>query len=159
VAEAEAEAARLRANYELLQAGTRSEDLAEAQARVAECKARLREIEANLSEAVLRAPDSALIEVLAVRKGDVVAPNQAVVRALRADDLWVKAFVPETQLGKLRLRQAVEVTCDCYPGERFSGAVVQIASVSEFTPRNVQSADERRHQVFAVKVRVADPAG
>jgi len=51
------------------------------------------------------------------------------------------------------------VTIDSHPGVQFQGTVVQIASVSEFTPRNVQSIDERRNQVFAVKVRVADPQG
>jgi hypothetical protein len=53
----------------------------------------------------------------------------------------------------------VEVTCDSYPGRRFGGAVVHVASVGEFTPRNIQSADERRHQVFAIKVRVAGSQG
>jgi multidrug resistance efflux pump len=97
--------------------------------------------------------------VLGVRKGDVVAPNQAIVRVLRADDLWVKAYVPETELGRVRLGQAVDVGVDGYPGRRFAGTVEQIASESEFMPRNVQSADERRSQVFGVKVRVANPDG
>jgi multidrug efflux pump subunit AcrA (membrane-fusion protein) len=78
---------------------------------------------------------------------------------LRADDLWVKVYVPETELGKVRLHQEVEVTIDSYPGRTFAGTVVQVASASEFTPRNVQSADERRHQVFGIKVRVPDPQG
>jgi multidrug resistance efflux pump len=62
-------------------------------------------------------------------------------------------------LGKVHLGEDVEVTIDSYPGKRFAGKVIQIASASEFTPRNVQSADERKHQVFAVKVRVDDPQG
>jgi multidrug resistance efflux pump len=81
------------------------------------------------------------------------------VVALRADDLWVKVFVPATELGRLKLGQGVEVGVDSHPGRLFAGEVIQIADVSEFTPRNVQSLDERRHQVFAVKVRVADPEG
>jgi multidrug resistance efflux pump len=113
----------------------------------------------NLEEAVVRVPEPAVVEVLPVRKGDTVGPNQPVVRVLRDEDLWVKVFVPETLLGKVRLNQAVEVTIDSHPGERFAGTVVYIASASEFTPRNVQSADERRHQVFAIKVRIDDPRG
>jgi multidrug resistance efflux pump len=159
VAEAAAEVARRRALYDLLLAGTRPEEVAAAEARVAELVAHLREMDVKLREAVVLAPEAVLVEVVAVRPGDAVAPNQPVVRALRADDLWVKAYVPETELGKVRLNQPVEVTCDAYPGHRFAGAVVHIASVSEFTPRNVQSADERRHQVFGIKVRVADPQG
>jgi multidrug resistance efflux pump len=159
VAEARAELARAEANAALLRAGTRSEDLAAAAARVEELRARLREVEANLREAVVTAPEAAVVEVLAVRPGDVVAANQPVARVLRADDLWVKAYVPETLLGRVRLNQAVEVTVDSHPGRRFAGTVRWIASESEFTPRNVQSADERHHQVFALKVRVADPDG
>ena len=63
------------------------------------------------------------------------------------------------ELGKVRLNQVVDVRVDSYPNKRFRGTVIQVASISEFTPRNVQSADERRHQVFAIKVRVADPEG
>ena len=101
-----------------------------------------------------------------VGRGEVfglLGPNGSgkttLIRALRADDLWVKAFVPATELGRLRVGQAVEVAVDSHPGRRFGGEIRFIANVSEFTPRNVQSADERRHQVFAVKVRVADPEG
>src|SRR5262249_61645297 len=78
---------------------------------------------------------------------------------LRTDDLWVKIFVPETDLGLVLLGQSAEVTVDSHPGERFPGRVVQIAHESEFTPRNIQSLDERRHQVFSAKVRVDEPRG
>src|SRR5262249_8595204 len=103
-------------------------------------------------------PELAVVEVLAVRKGDLVPPNQPILRILHSEDLWVKVYVPETELGKVRLGQKVEVTIDSYPGKQFPGQVIQIASESEFTPRNVQSVDDRRHQVFAVKVAVPQPA-
>jgi multidrug efflux pump subunit AcrA (membrane-fusion protein) len=147
------------ANYELLKIGTRPEDIAMADARVVQARARYSELQANLDEAIVRAPERVVVEVLAVRKGDLVPANQPVVRVLRADDLWVKVYVPETELGKVRLNQEVEVTIDSYPGRRFSGTIMQIASESEFTPRNIQSVDERRHQVFGIKVRVPNPEG
>lgn len=159
VAQAEAEVTRAKAQKEAVRAPARSEDVAEASARVAELAARVRELDAHLAEAVVKAPEAAVVEVLAVRPGDILAPNQPVARVLRADDLWVKAYVPATELGKVRLNQAVEVTIDSHPGTRFHGTVVQIATVSEFTPRNVQSVEERANQVFAVKVRVADAQG
>jgi multidrug resistance efflux pump len=157
--EAAADLDKAKANYELLRQGTRSEEIAAAEAKVAELRGRVEELKVNLKEAVVLAPEPAVVEVLAVRKGDVVAPNQSVLRMLRADDLWVKIYVPETELGKVRLHQNVTVTIDSYPDRRFDGEVIQIASSSEYTPRNVQSADERKYQVFAVKVRVADPQG
>ena len=67
--------------------------------------------------------------------------------------------MPETDLGKVRLGQTVQVTIDSHPGERFSGKVVLIGSESEFTPRNVQSVDDRRHQVFGLRVKIDDPRG
>jgi multidrug resistance efflux pump len=157
--EAAAELKRTRANALQLHNGNRSEDIDEAAAALAEARGKLHEVEAQLREAVVRAPERAVVEVLAVRKGDVVTPNQILVRVLRADDLWVKIYVPETDLGRVRLGQEVEVRIDGYPGKRFAGTVEQIAGESEFTPRNVQSAEERRHQVFGVKVRVANPDG
>jgi multidrug resistance efflux pump len=161
IAEATAEVARNQANYDLLLAGTRSEDLAAAEARMGEARGKLAEIDANLQEAAVRAPERVLVEVVAVRRGDLVTPNQPILRVLRADDLWVKVYVPETQLGRIdRSRPAsVRVTVDSYPDRVFEGTIIQIASISEFTPRNVQSVDERRHQVFGIKVRVDDPQG
>jgi len=157
--EAAAELKRTRANALLLQNGNRSEDIAQAQASLAEAQGKLHEVEAQLLEASVRAPEQVVIEVLGVRKGDLVTPNQTILRVLRADDLWVKVYVPETELGRVRLGQNVDVTIDSYPDKHFAGIVEQIAAESEFTPRNVQSADERRHQVFGVKVRVPNPDG
>jgi multidrug resistance efflux pump len=146
-------------NYELLKEGTRPEDKEAAKARMDEVAAKLQETRAHLKERIVYAPEKAIVEVVAVRKGDLVSPNQPVIRVLRAEDMWVKVYVPETELGKLRLNQEVTVRIDSYPETRFKGVIRQIATISEFTPRNVQSVDERRHQVFGVKVRVDDPQG
>ncbi len=159
IAEAAALLDQARANLDLLKAGTRAEDIAAMEAQVEQTRARLREVDANLAEAVVRSPGRALVDVISVRKGDLVAPGQAVVRILSADDLWVKVFIPETELGRVVVGQPAEVTIDSHPGARFEGRVVQIAHESEFTPRNIQSLDERRHQVFAAKVRVTEPDG
>src|SRR5262249_28446619 len=143
----------------LLEMGNRSEDIAQAEAALAETRGKLRAVEARLQEACVRAAEPAVIEVLGVRKGDLVGPNQTILRVLRADDLWVKLYVPETQLGRIRLGQDVQVTIASVPDKHLAGTIVQIAGESEFTPRNVQSADERQHEVFAVKVCVANPDG
>jgi multidrug resistance efflux pump len=149
----------LRSKLDLLLAGTRHEEIAEAEGRVAEMRGKIRELDANLNEATVRAPERAVVEVMGVRKGDLVMPNQPIVRILRADDLWVRVYVPETQLGKVIVGRHAGVTIDSYPGREFDGVVVKVDSESEFTPRNVQSVDERRFQVFGVKIRVADPQG
>jgi multidrug resistance efflux pump len=159
IEEAEAEFRKAEANLRLQMAGTRSEDLASAEAQLAEARGKLHEVEANLREAAIQAPEPAVIEVLSVRKGDLVTPNQPVIRVLRTADLWVKVYVPETDMSKVRLNQTVHLTVDGYPDRRFEGKVLQINSASEFTPRNVQSVDERRHQVFGVRIRVDDTQG
>jgi multidrug resistance efflux pump len=159
VLEAEAEHRRLKATAEMLEKGTREEEKAQALAKLAQARGKLAELDALLAEAEVRAEEACVVELVLVRKGDLAAANMPVVKVLRTADLWVKVYVPETELGKLRLGQEVSVTMDAYPGRRFVGKVVHIGSESEFTPRNVQSVDERRHQMFGVRVRVADPQG
>jgi membrane fusion protein YbhG len=159
IAESKAEVARLQANHDLLLAGTRPEEIDEARARVNDLAAKIDEIDVKRRERTVIAPERVVIETIMVRPGDIVAANQAVVLVLRADDLWVKAYISEVDLGKIHLGQKVHVTSDSYPKERFEGTITHIASASEFTPRNVQTIEERRHQVFAFKVRVTDPKG
>ena len=161
-AEAKAEFEKAEANYELLKNGTRQEDKAIAQAKVDDLRAQLEAIDINLKETELRVPPNlgkAVVEVIAFRPGDVVPANQPVMRVLRVEDLWVKIFVPETQYGLVTLKEKVDVTIDSHPGKIFKGKVIQRSNISEFTPRNVQSVDERRHQVFGLKILVLDPQG
>jgi HlyD family secretion protein len=162
IAEAEADWKRTQAQYELLRNGTRPEDIAVARAKVEEVRANIEAIDIQLAEAAISVPPNlgkAVVEVVAVRPGDLVPANQPVVRVLRADDLWVKIFVPETQYGHVTLHKEVDVTVDSHPGLKLKGVVVQRANIAEFTPRNVQSVDERQHQVFGVKILVRDPQG
>ena len=161
-AEAKAEYEKAKAQFEQFEHGTRWEDVTLARAKVDELRANLEAIDINLKETTVIAPPNlgkAVIEVIAVRAGDLVQANQPVMRVLRVEDLWVKVYVPETQYGLVTLGQKVDVTIDSHPGRIFKGVVVQRANISEFTPRNVQSVDERRHQVFGVKIRVDDADG
>jgi multidrug resistance efflux pump len=159
ILEVKARVEQSRAALNLLLAGTRQEDIALAEAQVASLEAQLADLQTQLNETTVRAVEPVHIEVVAVRPGEIVAPNQPVVRVLRDGDLWVKAYVPETELGRVHEGQAVSVTIDSHRGERFAGKVTFIANVSEFTPRNVQSISERRHQVFGIKVRVTAAPG
>lgn len=153
---------RAKYQYELLRQGTRQEDKDMAKAKVDELQAMLEAIEINLKETSIYVPPNlgkAKIEVIAFRPGDLVQPNQSVIRVLRVEDMWVKVYVPETELGKIKPGHRVNVTIDSYPGKNFKGTVIQHASIAEFTPRNVQSVDERRHQVFGIKIHIEDPQG
>jgi HlyD family secretion protein len=160
-AHAKAEWERAQAQADELNNGTREEDKMLAKARLDEARAKLDEAEVNLKEAVVKVPANlgkAVIEVVAVRPGDLVPAGQPVLRVLRVEDMWVKIFVPETKLDLVPLKKEVEVSIDA-PHRILKGRIQQKASSSEFTPRNVQSVEERRYQVFAVKVKVDDPQG
>jgi HlyD family secretion protein len=141
--------AAAKSRYDLLLAGTRAERLAQARAQLAEMDAQLREMK-------IAAPSDGVLEVLSVKVGDVLAPNQAVATLLLTNHLWVRVYVPEPWLGHIQLGEQVAVRVDSDPGKDFSGVVEQIARAAEFTPRNVQTVGERIKQVFGIKVRL-DP--
>jgi len=160
-AEAKAEWEKAQAQADEMTNGTREEDKRLAKSKLDEARAKLDEAEVNLKEAVVKVPENlgkAVVEVVSVRPGDLVPAGQPVVRVLRIQDMWVKIFVPETKMDLVPLGKEVEVSIDA-PHRTLKGIIQQKASSSEFTPRNVQSAEERRYQVFAVKVKVKDPEG
>ena len=138
--------AAAKARYELLVAGTRPE-------RIAQARAQLAEIDAQLREMKIVAPTNCVLEVLSVKVGDVLAANREVATLL-LPHLWVRVFVPETWLGHIKPGQEVQVHVDSFPNETFSGQVEQINRAAEFTPRNVQTVEERIKQVFGVKIRL-----
>ncbi len=139
--------AAARARYDLLLAGTRSE-------RLALIRAQLAELATQLAEMKIVAPTNCVLEVLSVKVGDVLAPNQSVATLLLTNHLWVRVFVPEPWLGHIQLGEAVTARVDAFPGKDFGGVVEQINREAEFTPRNVQTVGERVKQVFGVKVRL-----
>ena len=162
ISQAYADWKKAKANYEMMMKGTRQEEIAAARARVAEALAKLQQVETNIKETTVIVPPElgeAKVEVLGVRPGDLVQPNQPIIRVLRHKDLWVKIFVPETQLGLITDGKRVDVTIDTDPHRRYKGTVIQKGTIAEFTPRNVQSVDERRYQVFPIKIRVENSQG
>jgi HlyD family secretion protein len=138
--------AAAKSRYDLLLAGTRSE-------RIAQARAQLAEVESQLGEMRIVSPTNCVLEVLSVRAGDVLAPNREVATLLLTQHLWLRVFVPETWLRYIQLGQVVKVYPDSGGGE-FQGVIEQIARAAEFTPRNVQTKEDRIKQVFGVKVRL-----
>jgi HlyD family secretion protein len=140
-------AAAAQSRLELLLAGTRAERLAAARAQLAELDTQLREL-------TVVAPTNCVLELLSVKVGDVVPANREVATLLLTHHLWVRVFVPEPWLGRVKLGGPASVRVDAFPGRDFKGTIEQIARAAEFTPRNVQTTDERVKQVFGVKVRL-----
>jgi len=100
-----------------------------------------------------------VLETLSVKVGDVVPPNHEVATLLLTNHLWVRVFVPETWLGRVKLGESATVRVDAFPGRDFKGIIEQIARTAEFTPRNVQTVEERVKQVFGVKLRLDNKEG
>ncbi|MGA1368346.1 MAG: HlyD family secretion protein, partial [Blastocatellia bacterium] len=138
----------------LVRTGPRSEEIREARAQLTEAEARAAQIRVQLEEGQVTAPVRARVEVLPVRPGDLLQPGQVVARLLEPDQTWIRVYLPEPSLGLVRVGQSVEILVDSLEGRRFPGQIEQINSQGEFTPRNIQSRDERNHQVFGVKVRL-----
>ncbi len=136
--------------------GYRNEDIDAARAAVAQAEAQLALARAQLAEREVRAPRAATVEVFDLRPGDLLAPNAPVARLLEIDELYVMVYVPEPRLGEVQLGQTAEIRVDAFPARVFHGRVEQIRQRAEFLPRNVQTREERVHQVIGVKLRVED---
>lgn len=146
------------ANRELVERGARKEDIDAARAQVERARAALQQIETQLAELEVKAPADAFVEVLQLRPGDLINPGSPVATLVEIDRLWVRVYVPEPELGQVQLGKEVSATVDTFRGESFQGQIEEIATRGEFTPRNVQTRDERAHQVFGVRVRLDNSA-
>jgi multidrug resistance efflux pump len=146
------------ARRQMMERGSRKEDIAAAAAQLNRARASLQQIETQMSELEVKAPADAFIEVLQVRPGDLIAAGAPVATLVEVDRLWVRVYVPEPELGFSQLGKEVSITVDSFAKESFKGTIEQISSRGEFTPRNVQTREERTHQVFAVRVRLDNSA-
>jgi multidrug resistance efflux pump len=151
---AEARSRQAQAAAMLARKGFRREDIEAARGKFAEGQGHVAELDARLREAELTAPADAVVEVVSVRPGDLVPAGRIVMTMLESSQLWVKVYVPETELAHVYLGQRAAVRVDSYGGRAFEGHVGQIASEAEFLPRNVQTKSDREHEVFGVKVYV-----
>src|SRR5437763_4784656 len=135
-------------------AKTQEKSLEAAQMKIIQARAQLADTEAQLKEMQVIAPADSILEVLNVKVGDVLPPNGEVATLLLPQHLWVRVYVPETWLGKIKLAEQVRVRVDSFPCQDFPGEVEQINRQAEFTPRNVQTIEDRIKQVFGVKIRL-----
>jgi multidrug resistance efflux pump len=142
----------------ILQQGTRKEDIDAARAEVEQQQRRLDTLLKQRAETDVKSTVGGVIQSMGLRPGDLVAPNQTVAEILESSQLWVRVFVPETELGLVHVGQQVRVRIDTFPNQSFAGHVASVSSQGEYTPRNVQTRAQRAEQVFGVKVLVApDP--
>jgi len=135
-------------------AKAQEKSLEAAQMKINQARAQLADIDAQLKEMQVVAPSDCVLEVLTVKIGDVLPPNGEVATLLLPQHLWVRVYVPEPWLGKIKVGDPARIRVDSFPGKDFPGMVEQVNRQAEFTPRNVQTVEDRIRQVFGVKVRL-----
>jgi HlyD family secretion protein len=144
----------------LLEAGPRRERIDAQRASLAQAEASLRATDAVLEQMVLLAPFDGLITVRHREPGEAVSPGSAVVTLMNPNDRWVRIYVREDRIGAVRVGASAGIRCDTFPDKTYAGKVRFIAPEAEFTPKNVQTAEERVRLVYAVEVQISgDSAG
>jgi HlyD family secretion protein len=137
--------------------GSRKEDIAIAQANLKEAAANLGMSRVNLDYTVLHAPTTGVITVRQAELGEVVVPGTPVVTLADLDHIWLRAYIADTDLGRIHWGQDAVVTTDTYPGKQYRGHISFIASEAEFTPKSVQTYKERVTLVYRIKIDVDNP--
>ena len=151
---------RIRAAGEVvsrLQAGAAIEEIEAARARVAAADAQMAVLQKVRTDAVIIAPTAGVVTQKLVDAGEAVAPRMPLVVVTDLDHAWANLFVPEPAMPRISLGQAAVVTTDA--GNRMEGKVTYLSPQAEFTPRNVQTADERSKLVYRIKVSVDNSQG
>jgi HlyD family secretion protein len=142
----------------LLREGPTQEAIQVQQAVVEQSQANVARAEAALDHAHIRAPFSGVVTVRHREPGEIVPPGAPILTLMDPNDRWVRIFVREDQIGRVALGAEAAVASDSYPDRTYSGEVTFIGSEAEFTPRNVQTAEERVRLVYPVKIRITgDP--
>ena len=141
---------------QILETGPREERIAAQRAQLAGAEAQVRQIEAALENAVVRSPFSGVVSVKHREPGEIVQPGLPVLSIINPDDRWVRIYVREDEVGRVSVGQEATLTADSYSDRSYRGKVIFISSEAEFTPRNVQTAEERVKLVYRVKVQITD---
>jgi HlyD family secretion protein len=153
-AAAESKASATKAAEERTVRGSRAEDIAFAKADLLSAEGALKEQQTLWDEREVKSPSFATVEVLDIRPGDLLPANAAIARLLEADQFFLVVYVPQDQIGRVQVGQQAEVYVDSFPKQAFHAKIEQIRQEAEFLPRNVQTKEEREHQVVGVKLRV-----
>jgi len=141
---------------ELVQAGARKEDVAQAEAQLEAARAQTAVLEQQLKDAELRAPIAAVVRARLMEAGDMASSQRPVYTLAITDPKWVRAYVRETELGLVKPGMAASIAIDSLPGQAIAGKVGYISSVAEFTPKTVQTEDLRTSLVYEVRVLAED---
>lgn len=148
-----------RQSFELAKIGPRAEDVAAARHAFRAAAAAAALAARELADTRLYAPVDGIVEDRILEVGDMAAPNVPVYTIALRDPLWVRAYVPEGDLGRVRLGMAATVATDSFPGKSYRGWVGYLSPTSEFTPKTVETPELRTALVYQVRIYVCDARG
>lgn len=154
---AAARAQEQREALRLLEVGSRSEDVGAAEAQLRGLRAELDLLRHQMAQGELRAPVSGVVRSRLMEPGDLASPQKPAYAIALTDPKWVRVYVNETKLGKVKPGAPAQVVTDSQPQRPIAGKVAYISSVAEFTPKSVQTQEVRTTLVYEVRVRVDDP--
>jgi len=143
--------------YKKVREGPRKEDIEDGRAQVEQARASLKLAETQLGYASLPSPISGIVLVKSAEVGEVVNPGTSVLTIADIVNVWLKAYIPETELTRIRWGQEVIVTTDLHPKKEYKGKITFISSQSEFTPKQIQTEKERVTLVYRIKVDIPNP--
>lgn len=143
-------------NYHLIKEGPRKEDIEEAKALVEQALAQVKLNETQLSYTTLFSPISGVVLVSSGEIGEVVNPGTSILTLADLEKVWLKAYIPETDLSKVKWGQEVIVTTDLQPKKEYIGKISFISSQAEFTPKQIQTEKERVTLVYRIKVDLSN---
>ncbi len=146
-------------NYEKLKRGSRPEEIEAARARRDQAVAQVKAIRKKIDDSSVLAPVAGVITQKAVEEGEQVLPNAALFRISELDQVHLMIYVSDEELARVKLGQEANVFIDGRPKQPFTGKVTYISSVAEFTPKNVQTKEDRTKLVFGVKIEIPNPDG
>ena len=144
--------------YTLIKKGPRLETIAQARAKAEAATQALALAQTQLSYATLSVPVGGVVLSKNVEPGEVVAAGTPVITIGDLRDVWMRAYIDETDLGRVKVGQRAWLTTDTYPGKRYEGSVVFISPEAEFTPKSVQTKKERVKLVYRIKIDVPNPS-
>lgn len=157
IAQARAALGEAQAWYEQVLAGPRMETIEQARAERLRAEEALRLAEMRLSYAAIAAPLAGIVLSDHVESGEYVTPGAPIVTIGDLENVWLRGYIDETDLGRVKLGQSVTVTTDTYPDKTYDGVLSFISSEAEFTPKNVQTDKERVKLVYRVKIDIPNP--
>jgi HlyD family secretion protein len=157
VEQARAAAREAAERYALVKAGPRKEVIAQARARLEQARQALASAETRLSYAALLSPLSGVVLSENVEPGEYVAAGTPVITVAELATVWLRAYIEETDVGRVKLGQHARVMVDSFPDKTYEGRVSFISSEAEFTPKTVQTERERVKLVYRIKIDIANP--